>query len=234
MKTLKEKRNIILYDKEINGGFLGYIKYFITRIIGLLGRPFFGLLYLFINPGEYSKDVKYNVSICAIFKNEAPYLKEWIEFHKIVGVEHFYLYNNNSTDEYLEVLKPYLDSGLVELKDWPMAQGQMPAYENFMNTKASETKWVGFIDLDEYVIPNEADNIYDFLKDHENKTSVLMYWQQMGSSGLINRSKDSLITESFILGWKKQTDIAKFFFNTKYNYDFNFKFNCGPHYTWGA
>ena len=42
------------------------------------------------------QDKKYNVAVCAIFKNEAPYLKEWIEFNHLVGVEHFYLYNNNS------------------------------------------------------------------------------------------------------------------------------------------
>ncbi len=34
---------------------------------------------------------KFNVSLCAIFKDEADYLKEWIEFHRIVGVEHFYM-----------------------------------------------------------------------------------------------------------------------------------------------
>ena len=37
---------------------------------------------------------KYKLSICAIFKNEANYLKEWIEYHRMVGVEHFYLYNS--------------------------------------------------------------------------------------------------------------------------------------------
>ncbi len=36
------------------------------------------------------------MSLCAIFKDEADYLREWIEFHRIVGVEHFYLYNNSN------------------------------------------------------------------------------------------------------------------------------------------
>lgn len=39
------------------------------------------------------------LSIGAIFKDEAPYLAEWIEFHRLVGVEHFFLYDNLSTDE---------------------------------------------------------------------------------------------------------------------------------------
>ena len=62
-------------------------------------------------------DKKYNVSICAVFKNEAMYLREWIEFNHLVGVEHFYLYNNNSDDDYVSVLKPYVKNGMVTLLD---------------------------------------------------------------------------------------------------------------------
>ena len=56
--------------------------------------------------------------VCAIFKNETPYLKEWIEFHRIVGVEKFILYQNNSVDDYRYVLDPYVAEGIVELIDW--------------------------------------------------------------------------------------------------------------------
>ena len=38
------------------------------------------------------------LAICAVYRNEAPYLREWIEFHRLVGVERFFLYNNRSTD----------------------------------------------------------------------------------------------------------------------------------------
>ena len=41
---------------------------------------------------------RYDLTIAAVFQNEAPYLKEWIEFHKLVGVEHFLLVDNESTD----------------------------------------------------------------------------------------------------------------------------------------
>ena len=35
--------------------------------------------------GELKKTVKkYNLSVCALFKNEAGYLKEWIEYHKLI------------------------------------------------------------------------------------------------------------------------------------------------------
>ena len=90
---------------------------------------------------------KYNFSICAIFKNEAPYLKEWIEYHLIFGVDHFYLYNVGSHDSFQSILKPYINKGLVTYIDWPEAliypgddqaerwalSTQIPAYENAVN-----------------------------------------------------------------------------------------------------
>ena len=53
------------------------------------------------------------LSIAAIYRNEAPYLREWIEFHKLVGVERFFLYNNESTDDHRAVLAPYVEAGIV-------------------------------------------------------------------------------------------------------------------------
>ncbi len=43
---------------------------------------------------ESSVDWKWSIVLSAVFQNEAPYLKEFIEFHKLMGVEHFFLYNN--------------------------------------------------------------------------------------------------------------------------------------------
>ena len=65
-----------------------------------------------------SKIYQYDFGVCAIFQNEARFMKEWIEFYKIIGAQHFYLYNNKSTDNYLDILKPYVEQGEVELFDW--------------------------------------------------------------------------------------------------------------------
>lgn len=40
-------------------------------------------------------------------KNEKPYLKEWLEYHLLQGVEHFYLCDNGSTDGTDAYLEPY-------------------------------------------------------------------------------------------------------------------------------
>lgn len=58
------------------------------------------------------KDKSY-ISIAAISKNEGPYIKEWIEYHKLVGVDRIYFYDNESQDNTKEVLKPYIEDGTV-------------------------------------------------------------------------------------------------------------------------
>ncbi|NEP44421.1 MAG: glycosyltransferase family 92 protein, partial [Okeania sp. SIO2H7] len=66
---------------------------------------------------------KCQLSICAIMKNEGAYLLEWLEFHKLVGVERFYLYNNNSRDNTVELISPYVDREIVVFHDWPLKRG---------------------------------------------------------------------------------------------------------------
>jgi hypothetical protein len=38
------------------------------------------------------------IAICAIFKDEAPFLLEWLAFHRMIGVDLFVLYDNGSND----------------------------------------------------------------------------------------------------------------------------------------
>ncbi len=79
---------------------------------------------LLLSPLYASDGFPYELSICAIFRDEAPYLKEWLELHKLIGVERFYLFNNGSTDDYLTVLQAYIDQNEVEPIDWPSPRGR--------------------------------------------------------------------------------------------------------------
>lgn len=160
----------------------------------------------------------YKVSVCAIFKNEAKYLKEWLEYHKIVGVEHFFMYNNNSEDDYLNVLTPYIKDGTVTLIDWQKNQAQMEAYEDCIEKYALSTEWLGFLDIDEFVVPKKDNDVYSFLKNFSNRPAVMIYWKVFGTSGKIIRDERIPVTEDFTVCWNKYVNIGKCFFNTKYNF----------------
>lgn len=118
--------------------------------------------------GEEERPPKrYFFSVCALLKNEAKYLKEWLEYHLLVGVDHFYLYDIGSTDHYMKVLMPYFEKKRVTLVHWHDFIGeqsdektymwafgtQIPAYEHAAHFRAvEETKWLTFLDINEFLV----------------------------------------------------------------------------------
>lgn len=130
---------------------------------------------------------KYNFSICALFKNEAKYLKEWIEYHRLVGVDHFYLYDIGSTDYFLKVLRPYIRENIVTLIRWQDYVGekheedpflwalgtQIPAYENAARYTAwKETKWLVFMDVDEFLVAPHASTVCEVLEEYKGCSGI--------------------------------------------------------------
>ncbi len=215
MSELIYEDNYFIFDRPIKKN----LKFYIKRILYPFVSIYYKLLMYIFRPRKKQIEKKYNVSICAIFKDEATYLKEWIEFHKIVGVEHFYLYNNNSSDNYKDILKPYIDDNIVTLIDWPQKQCQVEAYQDCAKKFSLETKWIAYIDLDEFIIPNQFDDIYSFLKQFDySRPVVIVYWKNMGSSGKMYRDLDGLVIEDFVVGFRKCVNIGKCFFNTNYKY----------------
>ena len=129
----------------------------------------------------------YNLAIVAIFKDESPYLREWLDYHLLAGVEHFYLYNNDSSDNCAEVLKPYVDTGLVTLIDWPGKMMQTPAYDDALERSRFFCRYVAFIDLDEFIFPRTGQSIAEVVDEifsHDAHAATLkINWQVFGSNG---------------------------------------------------
>lgn len=124
-------------------------------------------------------------SICMNFKDEAIYLKDWVEYHLSIGVDHFYLYNNESSDNFLEILKPYQEKGLVTLNNIPGSGVKRKVSKHFLNNYKSETFWVAFIDSDEYItFVEDQETVQNFFKDFEEFPGVGLNWLMFGSSGL--------------------------------------------------
>lgn len=123
------------------------------------------------------------LSVCAIAKNEGPYFKEWIEWHLSKGVDKFFIYDNESTDCTKDVLKPYIEKGIVEYKYWPGYRRQLAAYDDCLEKHRFESRWIAFIDLDEFIVPVRDKSIPDFLAGFEQFAAVEINWLVYGSGG---------------------------------------------------
>jgi len=58
---------------------------------------------------------RYNLVVVGMFKNEISILREWLDHNIAIGVEHFYLIDNGSTDGCSTILYPYMHRGIVTL-----------------------------------------------------------------------------------------------------------------------
>ncbi|MCL1938347.1 MAG: glycosyltransferase family 92 protein [Candidatus Azobacteroides sp.] len=126
---------------------------------------------------------RYYLAICTIAKNEAPYFEEWIEWHRKQGVEKFYIYDNESSDNTKEVLAPYVKSGLVEYVFWPGMKRQLTAYDDCLDKHRLDARWIAVIDMDEFIVPIKDRTIPEFLKRFENFSVVEINWLIYGSGG---------------------------------------------------
>ena len=139
--------------------------------------------------------IKY-LSVCAIFKDEASYLKEWVDFHLSNGVDHFFLYDNLSSDGFHEVLAPYVAEGYVTLTTWPTKKsdnGQRAAYQHCLEERGGLSTWIAFIDIDEFLF-GVTSWLPEVLREYERHASVFVHWQNFGSSMQQTREPGDVIS----------------------------------------
>jgi Glycosyltransferase family 92 len=140
------------------------------------------------------------LSVCAIYRNEAPYLAEWIEFHRLVGAERFFLYDNNSTDRHEAVLAPYVSDGIAVVYPWPQHPGQQAAYDHCLAQHGGESRWIAFLDVDEFLFSPQTRPVAELLPDYEQWAAVGVNRVMFGTSGH-KEKPDGLAIESYVMKW---------------------------------
>lgn len=130
------------------------------------------------------------LSAFLLFKNEEQYLKEWLDYHLSIKISHFYLYNNNSTDNFLEILEPYKDK--ITFIDWPGETRRSDAYTHAC--KNCDSKWLAIIDSDEFIFSPMNLDVPELLKKMEGYDSIEIFWQNFNSSGHIKKPSGPVLT----------------------------------------
>jgi hypothetical protein len=149
---------------------------------------------------------KYYVSVCCIVKDENEYLNEWISYYLKIGVEHFYIYDNGSAIAVEETLQK-LDL-LRYCTVMPIAgtSQQNAAYKHCIKNYKNKSKWIGFFDVDEFLVPKSTKgNLPEFLKDYEAYGGLGINWLVFGSSGLKEKSNRPQL-ETFT--WRSELDFS--------------------------
>jgi hypothetical protein len=131
-----------------------------------------------------------------LVKDSAKYLNEWLAYHYSIGVEHFYIINDMSSDNIKEVIEPWVKLGIVDITDYNIDGKQSEIYSYFCRQLKDATKWLGFLDMDEFLVVKSG-NVVDWLNTFPEETSAVeINWRCFGSSGFENY-KNVFVTKRF-------------------------------------
>lgn len=144
----------------------------------------------------------YYFSVACIAKNEDLYLEEWINFHRAIGAEHIFIYDNGSTIPIKQKFSKYIGANLITVIDFPGKLMQMPAYDHCLNNYGHLSKWIAFVDCDEFIVPKSKETVPEILHEYEQYGGLVANWLFFGSGGHTSRPK-GLVTENFYMSSHK-------------------------------
>lgn len=133
------------------------------------------------------------IAACLCFRDSAAYLHEWLLFHRVQGITRFYLYDNDSADDYLPVLAPWLRDGSVRLRKWPGLAQQRPMFDDCLARADADVEWLAFIDDDEFLFSANLRPLGETLAAYAAHAGVVASWWLYGSGGLQRRTPDWII-----------------------------------------
>lgn len=141
------------------------------------------------------------ICIVAIVKDEEPFLDEWLFYHRLIGVDHFFLYDDDLAFPLRTLFKHHAD--YLTIIDWhgkdkelSGRNNQTKAYWHAIENYIRYYEWVAFIDADEFIVlPAWDDQIHKFLDEFEDASAISLNWHVFGHNGYYE-TPQGLITSS--------------------------------------
>jgi hypothetical protein len=143
------------------------------------------------------------LAVGAIVRDEGPYLLEWIAFHRVLGVEAFFIADNASTDGGTALLAALAATGVVRhlpFPDRPDRRPQLPAYAEILRRHRGDADWIAFLDADEFLLPapgaGTLRQVVASLAARSEVGAIAVNWALYGSSGH-RHADEGLVIERF-------------------------------------
>lgn len=139
--------------------------------------------------------------IVGCMKNEAPYILEWVAYHRAVGFDNFLIYTNDCTDGTDHLLSRLQELGILQHRNNDNWRGKSPQ-QHALNQSLKEplirnAAWIAHIDVDEYInIRCGNGTLEDLFAEAPEATNVAMTWRLFGHNGVTNL-KPGFVVEQF-------------------------------------
>lgn len=130
---------------------------------------------------------------CLLIKDENEYLREWVDHYLNIGVDHLYIYDNDSAISIQEEINGYGKEiadkcTIIQWSPGQYTHMQYDAYANCLREYGDDCRWIGFFDTDEFFeLPENHTNINEFLKEYEEYFCVWFPWEVRNANGNVNK-----------------------------------------------
>jgi hypothetical protein len=140
---------------------------------------------------------RFKFAIAACARWEEHDIVEWIEYHRMIGFDHIYIYSNDDDPMVLHrVLLPYLlgNEPFVTYRYWARVGDQAAIYLDFLSNYLHEVEWFSFLDIDEFFVFKGIDNVRAFMKPFEGISDAVYFnWLIFGNNMYQERDTGSVL-----------------------------------------
>ncbi|MBS1079047.1 glycosyltransferase family 92 protein [Gluconobacter kondonii] len=147
-----------------------------------------------------SESYKYQYSIMTCCRWEYNNISEWISYYKKLGFDHIYIYCNDDDprDLYTNCI-PFLseENKYITFINYTEIGNQIGMIFDFLRRFKYQTEWITFLDIDEFLLLRNTDNIKYFMSDFQNSDAVYFNWSMFGTNSFEKRPEGSVLLNYF-------------------------------------
>ncbi|KAI3463074.1 hypothetical protein Pfo_019737 [Paulownia fortunei] len=141
-----------------------------------------------LGPKPLARDKQHEMCVCTMLRNQARFLREWIMYHARIGVQRWFIYDNNSDDDIEDVVESLVGANYnVTRHVWPWIKTQEAGFAHCALRARDSCEWVGFIDVDEFFHLPSGLSLYDVVVNQSRPSEVAelrVSCHSFGPSGL--------------------------------------------------
>lgn len=154
---------------------------------------------LFIDaPGACETQTE-SLAAVLICRDEEDYIDEWIRYHVLAGVRHFYIYDNGSVDSTVAKASVHgRGEVMIKIHPWKIhaaigkyfISAQEIAYVHAVLNYGHKHRWMAFIDTDEFLVPRKHLTVVEALEHLQEHSNISLPWTEFGHCGHVNKPTD--------------------------------------------
>lgn len=131
------------------------------------------------------------VCVVAILRDELKFVDEWLAYHRLLGIDHFYLYDDETDGALERHIAPHGQYATVipwydRHQQRAGRNKQVKAYIHSLSEVRGGFDWVCFLDVDEFVVLRRHEDIKTYLGQFPDAASVSLFWRMFGHNGHFN------------------------------------------------